>query len=197
MTFLYWKGKRKSFPWGIFPESIKICIWTSQGEEKAFQTLLFWWWNVYKDKTEYSYVCCFMPASFAAKGPHQTTETVKISRLWPCPLFGSCLSLLENSKREHKIAIATRDKQHTIERKKESNCKQSRDNLSSTIWEQNHWLYFTIILPDLITLTFFSPLLGILGAINCGNLKVNIEWWPWIWEVMEKQMLLLTKKITN
>ena len=82
-------------------------------------------------------------------------------------------------------------------KKKESHYRQSHANLPSTIWDQKHWVHFGIILLDLVTPTFFSPLLGILGAINCGNLKVNIEWWPWIWEVMEKQMLLLTKKITS
>lgn len=51
-------------PWGMFPYFIKMCVWASQGEEKAFQTSLLWWYYGSEEKPESSSVCwgpCLLP----------------------------------------------------------------------------------------------------------------------------------------
>lgn len=180
----------------MFPCSIKTWLWVSQGEEKAFQTLLFDATMAPRIKQN-SPPCGLVYVCFLC-----SRGTVPDSRNWKTlalavPLFWQLHFVIGEFKKGAQNYCSHKGPSAQHRKEKESHCKQSHASLPSNIWVQKHWVNFWYHTAWPCNSNFFSPLLGILGAINCGNLKVNIEWWPWIWEVMEKQMLLLTKKITS
>lgn len=184
LTFFFWIGKKECKKW---------LPW----EEKAFQTLLFWCYYGSKDKTEYPSQCsglCLLPL--------QQRECARLQELLKNPGSGHApfLAAALSYWGIQEVSIKLLQPQRTIstaERKNNLIAKKAMLVYPQIFGCRSIECIFCIILLDLVTPTLFPPLLGILGAISCGNLKANIEWWPWIWEVMERQMLLLTKKITS
>lgn len=97
----------------------------------------------------------FMPASFAAKGLCQTPGIVEKPWLWPCPLSGSCTLLLGNLRSEHKTTAATKDHQHSTERKKNLIANKAMLVCPQIFGCKSIECIFCIILLDLVTPTFF------------------------------------------
>lgn len=100
-------------------------------------------------------VLWFMPASFAAKGLCQTPGIVEKPWLWPCPLSGSCTLLLGNLRSEHKTTAATKDHQHSTERKKNLTANKAMLVCPQIFGCKSIECIFCIILLDLVTPTFF------------------------------------------
>lgn len=136
---------------------------------------------------------CFLYSKGTVPDPRNCWKTLALAM----PLFRQLHFVTGEFKKGAQNFCSHKGPSAQHRKEKESHSKQSYASLPSDIWVQKHWVYFWYHTAWPCNSNFFSPLSGILGAINCGNLKVNIEWWPWIWEVMEKQMLLLTKKITS
>lgn len=187
-------------PWSMFPYSIKMCVGEAREERKLFRAYFLGNVTALKIKQTSPLYALVYTCFLCIKGTMPEYKSCWNTQARAMPPFWQSHFLNGEFKKGSQNYKSHKGPSTYHRKEKECHCKQSHANLPSAIWKQktkkNPWVHFGIIL-DLVTPTFFPPSLGILGAINCGNLKVNIEWWPWIWEVTEKQMLLPTKKITR